>query len=55
MPGERFSAASRPIIDYLKFIRHFEQEFPGFESGVHGLQHGLEEAAQHYSVDCICP
>ncbi|MNZ32969.1 Biodegradative arginine decarboxylase [compost metagenome] len=55
MPGERFSAASRPIIDYLKFTRYFEQAFPGFESGVHGLQHGLEEAAQHYSVDCVCP
>ncbi|SFQ36751.1 arginine decarboxylase [Geopseudomonas sagittaria] len=55
MPGERFSAASRPIIDYLKFTRHFEQAFPGFESGVHGLQHGPDAAVQHYRVDCVCP
>lgn len=55
MPGERFNAASRPIIDYLKFTRHFEQAFPGFESGVHGLQYGSGVTAQYYTVDCVCP
>jgi len=40
MPGERFSATCRPIIDYLHFARQFEQQFPGFDADVHGLQHG---------------
>jgi arginine decarboxylase len=49
MPGERFTAASRSILDYLAFARTFDQAFPGFDIDVHGLQ---TEAGQ-YCVDCL--
>lgn len=49
MPGERFTAQTRSIIDYLQFARTFDQSFPGFDADVHGLQR--EEGV--YTVDCI--
>ncbi len=49
MPGERFTAQTRSIIDYLEFARTFDQSFPGFDADVHGLQ---REGGQ-YTVDCI--
>ena len=49
MPGERFTAQTRSIIDYLQFARTFDQGFPGFDADVHGLQ--CEEGV--YTVDCI--
>ena len=49
MPGERFTAQTRSIIDYLDFARTFDRSFPGFDADVHGLQR--EEGV--YTVDCI--
>ncbi|WP_252272974.1 Orn/Lys/Arg decarboxylase N-terminal domain-containing protein [Pseudomonas subflava] len=49
MPGERFAAETRSIIDYLQFARAFDSRFPGFDADVHGLQ---REGAC-YTVDCI--
>jgi arginine decarboxylase len=49
MPGERFTAQTRSIIDYLIFARTFDLSFPGFDADVHGLQR--EEGL--YTVDCI--
>ena len=49
MPGERFTAETRSIIDYLQFARTFDSQFPGFDADVHGLQ---REGAC-YTVDCI--
>lgn len=49
MPGERFTAATRSIFDYLAFARTFDQAFPGFDIDVHGLQ----TEAGEYSVDCL--
>jgi arginine decarboxylase len=49
MPGERFTAQTRSIIDYLEFARTFDRSFPGFDTDVHGLQR--EEGV--YTVDCI--
>src|SRR5690606_24680271 len=34
IPGERFN---KTIVNYLKFARHFNERFPGFETDVHGL------------------
>ena len=53
MPGERFTAATRPIVDYLKFSRRFEQDFPGFESDVHGLQPDATGEGGGWTVDCV--
>jgi len=35
MPGEKFS---ENVVNYLKFCRDFDQEFPGFETEIHGIQ-----------------
>ena len=53
MPGERFTAASRPLIDYLAFTCRFSQQFPGFVSDVHGLQPGGGGQGNRPAVDCI--
>ncbi len=54
MPGERFTEATRSIIDYLAFARTFDISFPGFVADVHGLQHEDAGSGRCYTVDCIC-
>ncbi|MGL4317560.1 MAG: Orn/Lys/Arg decarboxylase N-terminal domain-containing protein [Pseudomonas sp.] len=53
MPGERFTAETRSIIDYLQFARTFDSQFPGFDADVHGLQREDGEGGACYTVDCI--
>ncbi|TRX73495.1 Orn/Lys/Arg family decarboxylase [Pseudomonas mangiferae] len=53
MPGERFTEATRSIIDYLEFARTFDRRFPGFDSDVHGLQHQDGPHGRLYTVDCL--
>ena len=53
MPGERFTAATRSIIDYLTFARTFDRSFPGFVADVHGLQRPEKPDESGYTVDCI--
>ncbi len=53
MPGERFTEATRSIIDYLAFARTFDRSFPGFDTDVHGLQHQDSPQGRCYTVDCI--
>jgi len=47
IPGERFN---RQIVDYLRFARDFNANFPGFETDVHGL---VRDKSGKYYVDCI--
>ncbi|MFK8331928.1 Orn/Lys/Arg decarboxylase N-terminal domain-containing protein [Pseudomonas sp. BJa5] len=53
MPGERFTEATRSIIDYLAFAAAFDSGFPGFVADVHGLQHETRTQGRVYTVDCI--
>ncbi|WP_017938426.1 Orn/Lys/Arg decarboxylase N-terminal domain-containing protein [Zestomonas thermotolerans] len=53
MPGERFTQATRSIIDYLGFARDFDRRFPGFDADVHGLQSEERGGERCYTVDCI--
>ena len=53
MPGERFTEATRSIIDYLSFARTFDHSFPGFDTDVHGLQQQDSPQGRCYTVDCI--
>ena len=41
IPGERFN---RTIVEYLKFARKFNAQFPGFDTDIHGLveEHGRQ-------------
>jgi len=47
IPGERFNAT---IVNYLRFARDFNKQFPGFETDIHGLVKG--EDGRFY-VDCV--
>ncbi len=51
IPGERFN---KKIVDYLKFTRDFNAQFPGFDTDVHGLvaEKG-EDGVTRYYVDCV--
>ncbi|MNP60412.1 Lysine decarboxylase, constitutive [compost metagenome] len=53
MPGERFTEATRSIIDYLVFAQTFARSFPGFDSDVHGLQAEDGDGGPCYTVECI--
>jgi len=50
VPGERFNET---IIHYLKFVRAFNNQFPGFESDVHGLLKQEVDGVEGYYVDVI--
>jgi len=50
IPGERFN---RSIIDYLHFARDFNENFPGFETDIHGLVKEAHNGRVDYYVDCV--
>ncbi|NSL55305.1 arginine/lysine/ornithine decarboxylase [Uliginosibacterium aquaticum] len=50
IPGEVFN---KTIVDYLKFVREFNERFPGFESDCHGLVKEQRDGQIHYCVDCV--
>ena len=52
IPGEVFN---KTIVDYLKFVREFNERLPGFESDCHGLVKELRDGQVHYCVDCVKP
>jgi len=50
IPGERFNET---IVRYLKFARHFNEQFPGFETDIHGLVKDVVDGKANYYVDCV--
>jgi arginine decarboxylase len=50
IPGERFN---RTIVEYLKFAREFNKNFPGFDTDVHGLVTEKIDHVDTYFVDCV--
>ncbi len=50
IPGERFN---KKIVDYLRFARDFNEQFPGFETDNHGLVKKVEDGKAIYYVDCV--
>jgi arginine decarboxylase len=53
MPGERLTAATKSIQDYLLDARGFDRKFPGFETEIHGLRFDSSGGSRRYLVDCI--
>src|SRR5436190_8139412 len=53
MPGERITAATQSIQDYLLYAREFDQRFPGFETDIHGLRFEPITTGRRYLVDCV--
>ena len=50
IPGERFNET---IVRYLDFAREFNEQFPGFETDIHGLVKGQIDGSTKYYVDCV--
>jgi arginine decarboxylase len=50
IPGERFN---KRIVDYLYFARDFNEQFPGFETDIHGLVKTSVDGKSEYYVDCV--
>ena len=53
MPGERITAATKSIHDYLLYARDFDRRFPGFETDIHGLRFEPAVDGRRYLVDCV--
>ena len=53
MPGERITAATKSIHDYLLYARDFDRRFPGFETDIHGLRFEPAANGRRYLVDCV--
>ena len=49
-PGERFNST---IIEYLKFVRTFNDLFPGFSTDVPGLGVETDRHGSQYFGDCV--
>lgn len=50
IPGERFN---KTIVDYLRFVREFNSQFPGFETDCHGLIREKVNGVDQYFVDVV--
>ncbi|TSA23059.1 MAG: lysine decarboxylase [Betaproteobacteria bacterium] len=50
IPGERFNTI---IVRYLQFTRNFNDQFPGFETDVHGLVKERDNGSSRYYIDCV--
>ncbi len=53
MPGEKFTANSKIIIDYLKVLEDFDNLYPGFETETHGVTVKEENGRKTYYIDCV--
>jgi arginine decarboxylase len=50
IPGERFN---KTIVRYLQFAQSFNQQFPGFDTDIHGLVSDSSSGELRYFVDCV--
>jgi arginine decarboxylase len=53
MPGEKLTATTKSIQDYLLYARDFDKKFPGFETDIHGLRFEHADGVKRYLVDCV--
>jgi arginine decarboxylase len=53
MPGERLTATTKSIQDYLLYAREFDTKFPGFETDIHGLRFEQVADGRRYLIDCV--
>ncbi len=51
MPGEEVEGGT--IVEYFKFCREFDKEFPGFENEIHGLIIEEDGDERKFYLDCI--
>ena len=50
VPGERINAT---VVDYLRFAQDFNQQYPGLETFVHGLEQERDGVGTKLYVNCV--
>ena len=53
MGGELLNERARPIFDYLKQRQDFENEYPGYDSDIHGVERFEKNGKKYYKALCI--
>lgn len=53
MGGEKLNAKAKPIYDYLKTREDFENEFPGYEGDIHGVEREARNGRVSFRTMCI--
>ncbi len=53
MGGEVMNSRARPVYDYLKLRQDFENEFPGHESDIHGVEREKRSGGKYFKTLCI--
>ena len=53
MPGERLTEETRHIVEYLKLLEAFDNEFPGLENEVHGAEVRFLDGKRRYAIHCL--
>jgi len=53
MGGEVMNEKADPIFEYLKLRQDFENEFPGYESEIHGVERIEKEGNKFFKTMCI--
>ncbi len=53
MPGERLTGESRVVIDLLSLYEAFDNRFPAYETGLHGVIVRRKHGQKRYLVPCI--
>jgi len=53
MGGETMNDKAAPIFDYLKLRQDIENEFPGYESDIHGVERIERNGKKYFQTMCI--
>lgn len=53
MGGEMMNDKAKPVWEYLKLRQDFENEFPGYESDIHGVERTEREGKKYFRTMCI--
>ena len=53
MGGEVMNKKAAPIFKYLKLRQDFENEFPGYESDIHGVEREERGGKKYFKTLCV--
>lgn len=53
MGGEKMNRKAKPVFDYLKLRQDFENEFPGYESDIHGVERIERDGKKYFKTLCV--
>ncbi len=53
MGGEELNDKAHPIFDYLKARQDFENEYPGYQSDIHGVERNERDGKKYFKTLCI--